>query len=352
MGLAVDGNETKMPVQELPVGWETSCWGCGLRVVLPKFAPMFKCGWCGAITIEKSEMKPISPWSRRCSKGRDRVFVCLVLCLTFSIVFGGVWATFPVLFPTATVGFYVHSVITIVLSFNTLFNYCMAAFRLAGPSPRTEYGKFDLVDKKTLEGYKFCVYCKIPKPPNAHHCRSCQCCVVDMDHHCPFIGNCVGANNHQHFLLFLLFASVSGLYVLTMSTYVGTIVWPQLLRFRRVNLPRVHAGVSFDVVLDVLAAMVVSLEPVASTRAFALIYLFIASLSLVIGVGLLLYQQVQLVYTGQTYLGTLTSGSGNHHLVKSWTNFRRLFGKQHPFFWLLPRVGLNYVPPSEKIHTT
>lgn len=129
-------------------------------------------------------------------------------------------------------------------------------------------------------------------------------------------------------------------------------MWPQLLRFRRVNLPRVHAGVSFDVVLDVLAAMVVSLEPVASTRAFALIYLFIASLSLVIGVGLLLYQQVQLVYTGQTYLGTLTSGSGNHHLVKSWTNFRRLFGKQHPFFWLLPRVGLNYVPPSEKIHTT
>lgn len=105
------------------------------------------------------------------------------------VLVGGVWATFPVLFPTATVGFYVHSVITIVLSFNTLFNYCMAAFRLAGPSPRTEYGKFDLVDKKTLEGYKFCVYCKIPKPPNAHHCRSCQCCVVDMDHHCPFVNN-------------------------------------------------------------------------------------------------------------------------------------------------------------------
>lgn len=166
------------------------------------------------------------------------------------------------------------------------------------------------------------------------------------------IGNCVGANNHQHFLLFLLFATVSGLYVFTMSTYVGTIVWPQLLRFRRVNLPRVHAAVSFNVILDVLAAMVVSLEPVASTRAFSLIYLFIASLSLVIGVGLLLYQQVQLVYTGQTYLDTLSSGGGNHHQVRSWTNFKRLFGKQHPFLWLLPRVGSKYVPPSEKFHTT
>lgn len=166
------------------------------------------------------------------------------------------------------------------------------------------------------------------------------------------IGNCVGANNHQHFLLFLLFATLSGLYVFTMSTYVGTKVWPQLLRFRRINLPRVHSGVSFNVILDVLAALVVSLEPVASTRAFALIYLFIASLSLAIGVGLLLYQQMQLVYTGQTYLDTLSSGDGNHHQDRSWTNFRRLFGKQHPFLWPLPRIGSKYVPLSEKIHST
>lgn len=110
-----------------------------------------------------------------------------VLCSM--VLVGGVWATFPVLFPTATVGFYVHSVITIILSVNTLFNYCMAAFRQAGPSPRTEYGKYDLVDKKALEGYKYCVSCKIPKPPNAHHCRSCESCVVDMDHHCPFVNN-------------------------------------------------------------------------------------------------------------------------------------------------------------------
>lgn len=111
------------------------------------------------------------------------------VCWVQWLLVGGVWATFPVLFPTATVGFYVHSVITVILSFNTLFNYCMTAFRRAGPSPSTVYGKYDLVDKKALEGYKFCVYCRIPKPPNAHHCRSCESCVVDMDHHCPFVNN-------------------------------------------------------------------------------------------------------------------------------------------------------------------
>lgn len=113
------------------------------------------------------------------------MFLVVVLCDV--VVGGGVWSTFPVLFPTATAGFYVHSVITAILSFNTLFNYCMAAFRRAGPSPNREWGKYELVDRKSLEGYKFCVYCKTPKPPNAHHCRSCQSCVVDMDHHCPFV---------------------------------------------------------------------------------------------------------------------------------------------------------------------
>lgn len=29
-----------------------------------------------------------------------------------------------------------------------------------------------------------------------------------MDHHCPFIGNCVGKYNHKYFVLFLFYATV------------------------------------------------------------------------------------------------------------------------------------------------
>lgn len=330
--------------------WETICWGCGLRVILPKYAPMFRCGWCGAITIDNADIKPVSPWSRRCSKGRDQVFVFLVLSLTFSIICGGVWSTFPVLFPTATVGFYIHSAIITILSFNTLFNYCMAAFRRAGPPPTVEWGRYDLVPRQALEGYKFCVYCKLPKPPNAHHCRSCQSCVIEMDHHCPFIGNCVGSNNHRHFLLFLLFATASGFYVLTMSTYVGSKVWPNMVRFRRANTPRLHGGASYDVLADLLVTMFLSMEPAASTRAFSLIFLCIASFSLVIGVGLLLYHQVKLVYTGETYIDSLSSSGRGHDQDKSWTNLRKVFGKQHPFLWLLPRISSKCLQASVKSH--
>jgi len=50
--------------------------------------------------------------------------------------------------------------------------------------------------------YRWCDICRVHQPQNAMHCPDCNLCVANYDHHCPWMGTCIGKSNMKPFVRF------------------------------------------------------------------------------------------------------------------------------------------------------
>ena len=71
---------------------------------------------------------------------------------------------------------------------------------------------------------KYCSTCNykvglLLRPPRASHCPDCDLCVEKFDHHCPWIGNCIGKRNYRAYLGFLLSTTVVIIFNIIFSGY-------------------------------------------------------------------------------------------------------------------------------------
>lgn len=56
---------------------------------------------------------------------------------------------------------------------------------------------------------RLCRVCQKQKPDRCHHCSACNQCVLRMDHHCPWVSNCIGFCNYKYFVCLLFHGSIS-----------------------------------------------------------------------------------------------------------------------------------------------
>lgn len=50
---------------------------------------------------------------------------------------------------------------------------------------------------------RWCTTCRLYRPPRCSHCRSCDHCVENLDHHCVFLNACIGRRNYVTFYAML-----------------------------------------------------------------------------------------------------------------------------------------------------
>jgi len=152
-----------------------------------------------------------------------------------------------------------------------------------------------------------CRRCRSIKPERAHHCSICASCIVRMDHHCPWVNNCVGACNQKYFVLFLVYVLLGEMYAI--SIFVLRFVF--CVKSDTVCYPS-HATI--PLVLCILA--------------------FVLSLFFIAFVTAMLYDQVEAVWENSTYIENLQHFKGEERTF--YEGLCEVFGETFSWRWLLP----------------
>jgi len=133
----------------------------------------------------------------------------------FDLVF---FSNFAIIFPLQET--WIMCIVPMILGVLTVFFWFRVQFSDPGFVKKPKDHDF-LSLMQVVDPLKLCASCEVVKTTRARHCRVCDKCVDRMDHHCPWINNCVGIKNHNVFMCFLvsLMTTLFWMWVQSIATF-------------------------------------------------------------------------------------------------------------------------------------
>lgn len=145
------------------------------------------------------------------------MFVFCVTVLTTAVVLIAYWVGLPYWWQKDENFTIILLIIGNWLLLNIVFHYGMGAITPPGYPPK---------GAKLAEVTSICKKCISPKPPRTHHCSVCDRCILGMDHHCPWLNNCVGYFNARYFYLYMVYMVAGVAFLMLAGVEVGyNVLW-------------------------------------------------------------------------------------------------------------------------------
>ena len=151
---------------------------------------------------EKLFFKPDISKKTLCSNKNMFLFIILHIIIIFFVFF--------VLLPyfNSTI----FGIIYVVISCLVFILYVSLSCSNPGRMVNKEYKDIlDLVESGQ-EAEDFCPLCLVKNKFRSKHCLICEMCVDEFDHHCFWVGNCIGKDNYTLFFIFLIYILINTLF--------------------------------------------------------------------------------------------------------------------------------------------